>query len=124
MSAGQRCWNITDTSTPSPALDFTKRCNPCCSCHSSSFLPVCRVSPTAFCFIRLFVMDISCPLLPPFSFQTFLGELSPCSCSHQKSAWVLSYQKSALSAYHTVCNTTTRLEPAGGSQRGQSSSNH
>lgn len=70
---------------------------------------VCGVSLIIFCFIGLFAMDISCTLLllllPHLPFQTFLGELSPCSCGHQKSPSGLSY----LPAYHTAYKTSTRV---------------
>ena len=48
------------------ALDVTKRCNTSCSSHSTSQQHCAgsfRVTPTVFCFIWVFVMDISSLLL-------------------------------------------------------------
>lgn len=66
---------------------------------------VCRIflshSPTAFCFICVFVMDISSlpssspPHPKPESFLNIPGRAQLFSCGLQQSPWGLSYQSSA-----------------------------
>lgn len=100
-----RC-DVVGMSAPPPhipsswlqALDVTKRYNTSCSSHSISQHKCAGsfgVTPTAFCFISFFVMDISSllPCPPPDPFITFLGELSPFSCGQHQSPWGLSYQR-------------------------------
>lgn len=79
-------------------------------------IPVCRIfSSHSHCL--LFYLGLCDghfkppPRPPPDPFQTFLGELSPCSCGHQQSPWGLSYQRQP-SPHITQL---TRQEPEPGS---------
>lgn len=95
-----------DATHPAPHIPFL----------NTSVQDLSWVTPSAFCLIWLFVMDISSiPLVfAPDPFQTFLGELSPCSCGHQQSPWGLSYQRQP--SLHIT--QLTRQQPAPGSSQG------
>ncbi|KAK5880498.1 hypothetical protein CesoFtcFv8_023520 [Champsocephalus esox] len=90
------------------ALDVTQRCNTSCSSHlisQSECAGYFRV--TAFCFIWVFVMDISSPPCSP-PFHTFLEELCPLLLWSTAVTLGVELSKRALSAYHTAYKATTR----------------